>query len=91
MMHISQLLPVLAAICLVVAALCARPHLRVNRGLRRAFAGLFVSAVAGIALTQVKSALEVWPLALLMLAGVAFLVWSMHVEQKPKTRQGSPA
>ncbi len=91
MMHISQLLPVLAAICLVPAAIRARPHLRVNRGLRRAFAGLFVSAVAGIALTQVKSALEVWPLALLMLAGVAFLVWSMHVEQKREDSRNYPA
>lgn len=81
-MSISQLLATFAVVCLVAGAIRAKRHLRVNRGLRRAFAGLLVSALSGVAITFSRSALVIWALALLMLAGVGFLVWSLHVEDK---------
>jgi hypothetical protein len=61
-----------------------RRHLRINRGLRRAFGGLLVSGLGGVALTFSKSPAEIRLFSALMLGGIGFLVWSMQAESKHK-------
>jgi len=82
-MTFAQLLTLFAVICLGSAALLARNHLRRNRGLRRGFAGLFVSGWAGIALTFSTSPAFVLLFALMMLAGIGFLVLNLNLDGQP--------
>ena len=79
---IARLLTTVGLASLVVAAALARGYLRVDRGLRKAFAGLLLSAVAGLGIAFSKSVMAVLPLAAVMLGGIVFLVCSMHIEQK---------
>ena len=81
-MTIPQSLSIIGVACLVAAVALAARYLRVDRGLRRAFGSLLVSALAGVGIAFSQSPAAVWPLALLMLGGVAFMVWSLHVGQK---------
>ncbi len=88
-MTIYQALTVGAAAGVVAAAVLARNQFQSDRGLRRAFAGLSVSAGAAVALSFLKSAVAVWPLAMLMLGGMIFLSWSTYAEEKRKRRNGA--
>ncbi len=83
-MAISQSLSIIGVACLVAAIALATRYLRVNRGLRRAFGGLLLSGLAGVGITFSRSTVAVWPLALLMLGGVAVMVGTLHVGRKRK-------
>lgn len=83
---IARLLTIVGLASLVAAGALAKGYLRANRGLRRAFAGLLVSAVGGLGIAFSTSAAAVWPLAVVMLGGIVFLIWSMHIENKPNNR-----
>ena len=85
-MTISQLLTIGAVACLGTAAVLARRHLRIDCGLRRALGALSFSALAAVALAFSPTPKDVWPLGLLMLGGVAFMVWCLHAEQRRKDR-----
>lgn len=81
-MAISQSLSMIGVACLVAAVALAVRYLRVDRGLRRAFRGLLLSGLSGVGIAFCHSAVPVGPLALLMLGGVGFMVWSLHVGRK---------
>jgi hypothetical protein len=65
-MTASQLLSIIGVTCLVAAVTIATRYLRVDLGLRRAFGGLFLSALAGVGIAFSESPVAVWPLALLI-------------------------
>jgi drug/metabolite transporter (DMT)-like permease len=83
-MTISLLLAISGVLSLALVAVLARRYLRTDRGLRRAFAGLRVSGSAGVALTVTHKPAAVWPLAAIMLAGVGFMMWALHVVEVNK-------
>ncbi len=85
-MTIAQLLTLVGLASLGAAAVLARSYLRVDPGLRRAFTGLLLSAVAGVGITFARSPVEIWVLGLVMLGGIAILVCSLHLENKRKRR-----
>jgi hypothetical protein len=83
-MIIPRILVIFAVFCLVAATILARSYLRTDRGLRKGFGGLLCSALAGVGIVFSKSVVVVLPLTLIMWAGIIFLGWSMHLEQKRK-------
>lgn len=66
--------------CLITAAFLARYHLRVNRGLRGVFVGLIAAALAGVVMTFSSSVFVARLLALTMLTGVGWMVWSLRAK-----------
>jgi hypothetical protein len=84
-MIIPRILVILAVGCLLAATILARGYLRVDKGLRKGFAGLLCSALAGLGIVFLNAPAVIVPLSLIMLAGIIFLGWSMHLEQKRKS------
>ena len=87
-MNLTQVLMILAISSLAMGALLARSHLRTDRGLRRAFLGLALSGMGGLALSFSRPPIAVLPLALLMLGGIGILISGLPA--RPKERGDKP-
>ena len=79
-MSTSLMLTVFAVACLTASAYLARRHLLARRGLRRVFVGLFLAAVAGVAVTGSSSLVVARMLSVPMLAGIGLVIWGIYFE-----------
>ncbi|MEW6159661.1 MAG: hypothetical protein AB1813_19705 [Verrucomicrobiota bacterium] len=80
-MSTSLALTIFAVVCVVAAACLARRHLCARRGLRRVFMGLFLAAIAGVAVAQSSTLVAARVLSLPMLAGVGLVIWGVCLEK----------
>lgn len=71
----------LAVAALLVASVFGRRQLRSDAGLRKAIGALLFCAIAGLTTSYIRAPVIIWSLAVLMLAAMVFLVWTMHVER----------
>jgi len=81
-----RILGFVAVAALLAAAIIGRRALRRDAGLRKAIGALLFCSIAGLATSFVRTPVIVWPLAIMMLSAMIFLVWSMHAERSKGSR-----
>ena len=74
-------LTLFAAACLIASAYLARRHLRVRRGLRTLFVGLFVAAIGGVAVAFSSSLWVARVFSVPMLVGIGLVIWGIRFEK----------
>jgi hypothetical protein len=79
-----RILALVAIAALIAAATVGHRALRVDAGLRKAIGALLFCAVAGLATSFTRAPLIIWPLGLMILGAMVFLVWTMRLEVKRK-------
>jgi hydrogenase-4 membrane subunit HyfE len=83
-----RILALIAVAILLTATFVGHRALQNDVALRKAIGALLFCSIAGLATSFLRAPVIVWPLAILILGALIFLVWTMHTDRSKRPRTG---